>query len=159
MHHGVDPGEGCCAPALIRIAEREPLLADLSAVWLTERPQDAAKLPLRPGEVVGDVLEAEWTDDGGQPLQPVAYSVGGYYCPIPPPGQASEDALAAVLAKLGAHAEAVESAYRALPGIKHAGKYNWQAREREERRTARLLSPSATPTPPTPHARSAGCSN
>jgi hypothetical protein len=27
-----------CAPALIRIAEREPLLADLTAVWLSERP-------------------------------------------------------------------------------------------------------------------------
>jgi len=39
-----------------------------------------------------------------------------------------------VLAKLGPHAKAVESAYRGLPEITHAGEYDWQAREREERR-------------------------
>ena len=66
-----------CAPALVRIAEREPLLADLTAVWLAERPQDAAGFPADPGEVVDDVLAAEWQDDDGQPLHPVAYSVGG----------------------------------------------------------------------------------
>jgi hypothetical protein len=83
---------------------------------------------------VDDVLAAEWTDDEGKPLQPVAYSIGGSYGPILPRGRGRDEALAAVLAKLGPHAEAVESAYRALPEITHSGEYDWQAREREERR-------------------------
>src|SRR5881397_2122661 len=70
----------------------------------------------------------------GKPLHAVAYSVGGYYGPILPGGRARADALPAVLAKLGAHAEAVEAAFRALPKIKHTAEYDWQAREREERR-------------------------
>jgi ParB/RepB/Spo0J family partition protein len=123
-----------CAPALIQIAEREPLLADLTAAWLAERAQDAAAFPSDPGEVVDDVLAAEWTDNEGKPLDPVAYSIGGYYGPILPRGHVRADALPAVLAKLGAHAEAVESAFAALPEIKHASEYDWQAREREERR-------------------------
>ena len=123
-----------CAPALIEIAEREPLLADLTAAWLAERPQDAAGFPSDPGEVVDNVLAAEWTDEEKKPLDPVAYSVGGHYGPILPRGRGREEALAAVLAKLGPHAEAVESAYRALPEITHSGEYDWQAREREERR-------------------------
>jgi ParB/RepB/Spo0J family partition protein len=123
-----------CAPALIQIAEHEPLLADLTAAWLAERPQDAAGFPSDPGEVVDDVLAAEWTNDAGQPLHPVAYSVGGYYGPILPRGRARADAVSAVLAKLGAHAEAVEVAYGALPEISRTAEYDWQAREREERR-------------------------
>jgi hypothetical protein len=123
-----------CAPALIQIAEREPLLADLTGAWLAERPQEAAGFPCDPGEVVEDVLAAEWTDDEGKPLHPVAYSVGGYHGPILPRGRARADALVAVLAKLGRHAEAVESGYRALPEIMHAAEYDWQARECEERR-------------------------
>ena len=39
-----------------------------------------------------------------------------------------------MLAKLGPHAEAADAAFRALPEIKHATEYDWQAREREERR-------------------------
>ena len=70
-----------CAPALIQIAEREPLLADLTAAWLAERPQDAAGFPSDPGDVVDDVLAAEWTDQG-EALHPTAYSVGGYHGPI-----------------------------------------------------------------------------
>src|SRR6266545_3202846 len=56
-----------CAPALIRIAEREPLLADLTAAWLAEHPAGAGYFPTAPGpgEVVDDVLEAEWQDDDG----------------------------------------------------------------------------------------------
>jgi ParB/RepB/Spo0J family partition protein len=123
-----------CAPALIRIAEREPLLADLTAAWLAERPQEAAGFPSNPGEIVDDVLGTEWTDDDGKPLHAVAYSVGGYYGPILPRGHARADALPAVVGKLGPHAEAVEAAFRALPEIKHAAEYDWQAREREERR-------------------------
>jgi len=49
-----------CAPALTRIAEREPLPADLASVWLAERPQAAAAFPADPGEVVDDVLESVW---------------------------------------------------------------------------------------------------
>ena len=45
-----------CASGLVRIAEREQLLADLTAVWLAERPHDAAVFPKDPGEVVDDVL-------------------------------------------------------------------------------------------------------
>ena len=90
-----------CAPVLVRIAEREPLLADLTAAWLAERPHDAAGFPAAPGEVVDDVLAAEWPDDDGKPLHPVAYSVGGYHGPILPRGQRARTRLAAVLAKLG----------------------------------------------------------
>jgi hypothetical protein len=39
-----------------------------------------------------------------------------------------------VLAKLGSYAEGVDAAFRALPAIKHAAEYDWEAREREERR-------------------------
>ena len=123
-----------CAPALVKIGEAEPLLADLAAAWLAERPQDAASFPADPGEVVDDVLAAEWTDDDGQALHAVAYSVGGYHGPILPRGEARADTLAAVLAKLGGHAEGVEAAFRALPEISHGSEYDWEAREREERR-------------------------
>src|SRR5204863_487908 len=52
-----------CAPLLVRIAEREPLLADLTAVWLAERPAEAADFAADPGEIVDDVLAAEWQDE------------------------------------------------------------------------------------------------
>jgi ParB/RepB/Spo0J family partition protein len=123
-----------CSPGLIEIAEREPLLADLTAAWLAERPQEAAGFPAAPGQVVDEVLAAEWLDDDGKPLHPVAYSVGGYHGPILPRGRARDEALPALLAKLGTHAEDVEAAFRALPDIEHASEYDWQAREREERR-------------------------
>src|SRR5436190_9643649 len=35
-----------CAPAVIQVAEREPLLADLSAAWPAERAEDAARFTL-----------------------------------------------------------------------------------------------------------------
>jgi ParB/RepB/Spo0J family partition protein len=123
-----------CAPALIHIAAREPLLADLTAAWLADRPHAAAGFPADPGEVVDDVLAAEWLDDKGKQLHAVAYSVGGYYGPITPRGNARADAIPAILAKLGTHAEPVEAAFRELPEIKHAAEYDWQAREHEERR-------------------------
>jgi ParB/RepB/Spo0J family partition protein len=123
-----------CAPALIRIAERESLLADLAAVWLAERPQAAAGFPTEPGEVVDDVLEAEWQDDDGQPLHPVAYSVGGWYGPLLPGGRDREEQLPRILAKLGEHGEAVAAAYTELPEIPREDAYDWQARQAEERR-------------------------
>jgi len=86
-----------CAPALIRIAEREPLLADLTAVWLSERPKSATGFTVDPGEVVDDMLEAEWQDDDGQPLHPVAYSVGGWYGPLLPGGRNREEQLPHIL--------------------------------------------------------------
>lgn len=119
-----------CAPLLVRIAEHEPLLADLAALWLSERPRDAAAFPTAPGEVLDDVLRAEWADDG-QPVYPVAYSVGGFRGPLTPP---AEDRLAAVLAKLRDHAQTVEDTYRALPAIPQASEHDWQARQTEERR-------------------------
>jgi ParB/RepB/Spo0J family partition protein len=124
-----------CAPMLIRIAEAERLLADLTAVWLAERPADSADFPADPGRVVDDVLEAEWQGDDGQPLAPVAYSVGGYYCPLLPGGRNREEQLPRILAKLGAHAGPVESAYAELPAIHHnEEEYDWHARQAEERR-------------------------
>jgi ParB/RepB/Spo0J family partition protein len=129
-----------CAPALIRIAEREPLLANLAAVWLTERPQSAAGFPADPGEVVDDVLEAEWQDDDGQPLHPVAYSVGGYYGPLLPGGRNREEQLPRILRKLGDHGEAVAAAYAELPEIPHDDEYDWQARQAEEQRERECFS-------------------
>ena len=119
-----------CGPALVRIAEREPLLADLAALWLVERPHDAAEFAAAPGEIVDDVLRAEWKDNGS-PVQPVAYSVGSFRGPLLPP---VDDRLAATLRKLGEHAQAVEKAYRELPAIPQAAEGDWQARQAEERR-------------------------
>jgi ParB/RepB/Spo0J family partition protein len=121
-----------CAPVLVRIAEREPLLADLTAAWLAEHPAGAGWFPSAPGEVVDDVLAAEWQNDDGKPLHPVAYSVGGWHGPILPGSR--DDALPTLLAKLGPRAEAVEAALAALPEIEHASEYDWAAREAEDRR-------------------------
>jgi ParB/RepB/Spo0J family partition protein len=121
-----------CAPLLVRIGEREPLLADLTAVWLGEHPAGAGYFPTAPGEVVDDVLAADWQDDEGKPLHPVAYSVSGYHGPILPGRR--EDTLPVLLAKLGPHAKAVERAYAALPEIPHASEYDWAARDAAERR-------------------------
>jgi ParB/RepB/Spo0J family partition protein len=122
-----------CVPALVRIAQAEPLLADLSAAWLAERPDDAAAFPAAPGDVVDDVLAATWQDDDGQPLNPVAYSVGGYHGPILPGGSRT-DILAAVVAKLGEHGAVVAAAYGDLPPIAHSSEYDWAARQEEDRR-------------------------
>ena len=123
-----------CAPALIRIAEREPLLADLCAVWLADRPSAAARFPADPGEVVDDVLEAEWQDDDSQPLHPVAYSVGGWHGPILPGGRSRDEQLPRILAKLAEHGEPVAAAYAELPAIPQEDEYDWQARQAVEQR-------------------------
>ncbi len=124
-----------CAPMLSRIAEAEALLADLVAAWLAEQPAACADFPRDPGAVVDEVLEAEWQDDDGQPLAPVAYSVGGYYGPLLPGGRSRGEQLPRVLAKLGGHAAAVESAYAELPAIpRKEDEYDWQARQAQERR-------------------------
>jgi len=123
-----------CAPALIRIAEREPLLADLCAVWLADRPSAAARLPAEPGEVVDDVLEAEWQADDGQPLQPVAYRVGGWHGPILPGGRSRDEVLPRILAKLAEHGETVAVAYAELPAVPQEDEYDWQARQAVEQR-------------------------
>jgi ParB/RepB/Spo0J family partition protein len=119
-----------CAPALVRIAEREPRLAELVSLWLVDRPHDASAFPAAPGEIVDDVLRGEWTDDGS-PVHPVAYSVGGSRGPLAPP---TDDRLAAVTAKLGEHGQAVETTYRALPPIPQESEYDWQARQAEDQR-------------------------
>ena len=69
----------------------------------------------------------------GQPLHPVAYSVGGYRGPILPGGGRS-DASAGVIAKLGEHGAAVGTSYGDLPQIEHSSEYDWAARQEEERR-------------------------
>lgn len=119
-----------CAPALARIAERESLLADLAALWLADRPHDAATFVTAPGEIVDDVLRAEWTDEGAT-VHPVAYSVGSFRGALMP---STDDRLAAVLAKLGDRAQTVENAYRELPAIPQTSEHDWQARQDAERR-------------------------
>jgi ParB family transcriptional regulator, chromosome partitioning protein len=123
-----------CAPALIQIAEGESLLADLTAAWLAEHPAGAGYFPTAPGEIVDDVLETEWQDDDGQPLHPVAYSVGGWHGPLLPGGRNREEQLPRILAKLGRQGEAVAAAYAELPEIPRGEEYDWQARQAEERR-------------------------
>jgi ParB family chromosome partitioning protein len=122
-----------CAPALIRIASAEPLLTDLTAAWLADRPQAAARFPADPGAVVDEMLEAEWQDQDGQPLCPVAYSVGGYYGPLLP-GRDREEQLPRILAKLADRGEPVAAAYAELPPIPREGDHDWQARQAEEQR-------------------------
>jgi ParB/RepB/Spo0J family partition protein len=141
-----------CAPLLVRITEREPLLTDLTAAWLAEHPAGAGWFPSAPGEVVDDVLAADWQDDDGKPLQPVAYSVGGWHGPILPGNR--DDALPTLLAKLGPHADPVEAALAALPEIEHASEYDWAAREAEDRRRRECL---ALTDEDTDAARAFGC--
>lgn len=59
----------------------------------------------------------------------------GEGCHYPAPsGQPTDDRLAAVLAKLGDHAQTVENAYQELPAIPQASEYHWKGRQAEERR-------------------------
>jgi hypothetical protein len=110
-------------------------LAFARAAWLAERPHDAALFPADPGEFVDDVLRAEWRDDQGKPLHPVAYGVSEFGSgPVLPASVRDDDAIAAVLAKLGPHAEKVAEALAALPEIEHASEYDWAARQAEARR-------------------------
>jgi len=124
-----------CASGLVRIAEREQLLADLTAVWLAERPHDAAVFPKDPGEVVDDVLHVDWSDDDGNPIHPVAYSASEYgHGPILPTSARDEQAVAVVLAKLGSHSDRVASALATLSEIAHTSEHDWAAREAEHNR-------------------------
>jgi ParB/RepB/Spo0J family partition protein len=124
-----------CAPPLVRIAEAEPLLAEQTAAWLSERPSYAAVFPADPGEFVDDVLRAEWAAEDGSRLQPVAYSVSEFGSgPILPTTVHDEEAVAAVLAKLGSHGEAVAVALAELPEIAHTSEHDWSARQAEGRR-------------------------
>ena len=130
-----------CAPPLVRIAEAEPLLAELAAAWLVERPQDAALFPADPGEFVDDVLRADWRGDDGEPIHPVAYSVSEFGSgPTLPRSVHDEDAVDAILAKLGAHADPVAAALAALPEIVHASEYDWAARQTEGTRWRECFS-------------------
>jgi ParB/RepB/Spo0J family partition protein len=130
-----------CAPALAMIAEREPLLATLTATWLAERPHDATLFPADPGELVNDVLRAGWRDDERGPINPVAYSVSAFGSgPILPASVRDEEAVAAALAKLGEHGSKVADALAELPEIAHASEYDWSAREAEARRWRECFS-------------------
>lgn len=130
-----------CAPGLVRIAEREPLLADLTAAWLAERPHDAALFPADPGEFADDVLRAEWRDDDGGPVYPVAYSVSEFGSgPILPAFVHDEDAETAALVKLGTQAPKVREALGELPEVAHASEYDWSARQAEARRWRECFS-------------------
>jgi ParB family transcriptional regulator, chromosome partitioning protein len=130
-----------CVPGLVRIADGESLLADLTATWLAERPHEAAVFAADPGEVVDDVLRAEWRDDDGQALHAVAYSVSEFGSgPLLPASVHDEDAPAAALAKLGEHAAKVAEALAALPEIVHASEYDWAARQAEGRRWRECFS-------------------
>ena len=119
-----------CAPVLVQIAEREPLLADLAAAWLAERPHDAAGFPADPGEVVDDVLAAEWTDDDGEAAAPGRLQRRRLPRPDPP-ARARTRGRARRRAREARRARARRSRppTRALPEIEHASEYDWQARE------------------------------
>ena len=144
-----------CAPALVRIAEHEPLLADLTAAWLAERPHDAALFPADPGEFVNDALRADWRDGEGEPLHPVAYSATAFGSgPILPDSIPDADALTAVLAKLGDHAERVAEAFAALPEIAHKSEHDWAARQAEHSRWRECFALTAEDTDA---ARAFGC--
>lgn len=124
-----------CAPGLVRIAEREPLLADLTAAWLAERPHEATTFPNAPGEIVDDVIGVDWRDDADAPILPVAYSASEYgRGPILPDHAHNADAVAVVLAKLRNHSDRVASAFAALPEIAPTSEHDWQAREAEHHR-------------------------
>lgn len=124
-----------CAPGLVRITEREPLLADLTAAWLAEQPHGASLFAEDPGEIVDDALRAEWSDDQGTPILPVAYSANEYGSgPVLPTSARDENALAVVLVKLGGHAERVAAAFAALPEIAPTSEHDWAARQAEDAR-------------------------
>ena len=106
----------------------------MTAAWLIERPSYAAVFPSDPGEFVDDVLRAD-LPEGSETRQPVAYSVTEFGSgPILPTSVHDEDAVAAVLAKLGGHAEPVAAALAELPEIAHASDHDWSARQAEGRR-------------------------
>ena len=144
-----------CAPALVRIADREPLLADLTAAWIAERPHDAALFPADPGEFVNDALRADWRDDGGEPIHPVAYSATEFGSgPILPDSVRDKEALPAMLTKLGDHAERVATAFAALPEIAHTSEHDWAARQAEGSRWRECFALTADDTDA---ARAFGC--
>ncbi|MGH3042108.1 MAG: ParB/RepB/Spo0J family partition protein, partial [Gaiellaceae bacterium] len=129
------------APALVRIAEREPLLADLTATWIAERPHEAAVFPADAGEIVNEALRAVWRDDDGTRLHPVAYSVSEFGSgPILPTSVPDENAVTALLVKLGDHAPKVSEALAALPEIVQKDEYDWSARQAEGRRFRECFS-------------------
>jgi hypothetical protein len=99
---------------------------------------------------VDDVLVAEWLHDE-KPLHPVAYSVGGYHGPILPRARARDEALPALLAKLGTHAEGVEAAFLPMPEIEHAAEYDGRPASARSDASA-SASPSTTPTSTPPDA-------
>ena len=82
-----------------------------------------------------DVLRAEWQDDEGQPLHPVAYSVErvrpGRCCRAPSATRRRSPPCSRSSASTRAQ---VAAALAALPEIAHASEYDWSARQAEARR-------------------------
>ena len=65
----------------------------------------------------------------------MAYGVSEFGSgPILPTSVHDEDAVAAVLAKLGRYAESVEAALTELPKIAHASQHDWLARQPKGKR-------------------------
>ena len=145
-----------CAPALVRIAEREPLLADLAALWLADRPHDACGIPCRAGRGRGRRARGEWTDDDGQPLHPVAYSVGGSTARSSRAAYRREARGGGREARRHAEARRGRLSGR-CPRSRTSSEYDWEARRPRSGASA-SASPSPTRTP-TQRARSAACSN
>ena len=124
-----------CAPALVQIAEREPLLADLAAAWLAERPQDAASFPADSGR--GRGRRARGRVDGRRRAAVAPGRLQRRRLPRPdPPARrgARRHARGACSRSSARTRRRVEAAFRALPEIPHGSEYDWEAREREERR-------------------------
>jgi len=91
-------------------------------------------------------LVAAWRRAGGRageggPLPPVAYGVGGFVPgPTLPRSVRDEEAVEAVLAKLGGHAARIAEALAQLPEITRASEYDWAARQAEGTRWRECFS-------------------
>ena len=124
-----------CAPALIRIAEREPLLADLCAVWLAEQTLGRRAVPGRSRARSWTTCSrpsGRTTTASRSTRSPTASAAGmGRSSPAAAAGTSS---CRASCAKLGEHGEPVAAAYAELPEIPQEDEYDWQARQAEEQR-------------------------
>ena len=110
------------------------------AVVACGTPARGGGLPRRSGRGRRRRARRDWTDDDGAPLHPVAYSVGGYHGPIIPRGTAAPTCSRPSSRSSGERGEAVASRATAhLPEILQASEYDWEARQAEERRAARVL--------------------
>ena len=124
-----------CAPPLVRIAEARAAARRADGRLARRATELRGRLPVRSGRVRGRCAASRPAGEGARRGSPVAYSVTEFGSgPILPTSVHDEDAVAAVLAKLGGHAEPVAAALAELPEIAHASDHDWSARQAEGRR-------------------------